>query len=376
MNDLKFAFRQLLKNPGFTAVAVLTLALGIGANTAIFSVVETVLLRPLSFLEPERLFVVDLKGGPGTLSGGDFEDIKENSKVFSHVAVFGTGYFNLSGEAAPERITGSQVSHGFFAALGVAPMMGRGFLPEEDQSGNEKVVILSHGLWQRWFGGDRNVIGRAVKLNGESYTVLGVMPPTFDFPNQSVLWVPLALSPASFRDYTGYFLKMIARLKPDVAAAKALAELSTISKRVESNYPEYRKRWTWTLTPMHEHLVGHVRTTLLVLLGAVGFVVCIACTNVANLLLTLAARRHKEMSIRAALGATRRRLIRQSLTESLLLAGLGGTMGLVLAYWSINLLNSILPVSISRSGPTAINGTVLWFTLGISVLAEIGRAHV
>jgi putative ABC transport system permease protein len=371
MNDLKFAFRQLLKNPGFAAVAVLTLALGIGANTAIFSVVNAVLLRPLSFPEPERLFVVGLKGGPGTLSGGDFEDIEKNSKAFSHVAVFDTRYFNLSGDAAPERITSSTVSHDFFPTLAVEPLIGRGFLPEEHQPGGEKVAILSHGLWQRWFGGDQNVISRVVKLDGQNYNVVGVMPPAFDFPNQAALWVPLAPSPNSTTDYTGYFLNMVVRLKTNVAAGAALVELSTISKRVESKYPDYRKNWRWALTPLHEHLVGSVRRTLLVLLGTVGFVLCIACTNVANLLLNLAARRHREMSIRAALGATRRRLLRQSLTESLLLAGIGGAVGLVFAYLSMELLSALFPVTISRTAPIAINTTVLWFTSGISVMAGL-----
>jgi putative ABC transport system permease protein len=212
---------------------------------------------------------------------------------------------------------------------------------------------------------------RTVKLEGESYLVVGVMPPVFDFPNQAAVWVPLTLGSDARRDYTGYFLKMIVRLKPEVAAAAGLAELSTISSRVESNLPDYRKKWVWTLTPLHEHLVGPVRTTLLVLLGAVGLVVCIACTNVANLLLTLAVRRHNEISLRMALGATRGRLLRQILTESLMLAGLGGAAGLALAYGSMDLLKGLLPVSLSQSSPLSINGVVLGFTLGISVAAGL-----
>src|SRR2546425_6565242 len=211
MNDLKSAFRQLVKNPGFTVVAVLTLALGIGANTGIFSVVETVLLRRPPFPEPERLVVVDLKGGVGALSGGDLRDIQENSDAFSHLAAFDTRYFNLSGEAAPERITSSRVSHDFFATFGVEPLIGRGFSPEEDQPGNEKVAVLSHGLWQRWFGGDQKVIGRTVKLDGENYTVVGVMPSAVAFPSGAALWVPSAVASNSLVDYTGYFLKMVAR---------------------------------------------------------------------------------------------------------------------------------------------------------------------
>ncbi|MCW5556500.1 MAG: ABC transporter permease [Verrucomicrobiae bacterium] len=371
LQDIRYGTRQLRKNPGFTIVAVLTLALGIGATTAIFSVVEAVLLRPLPFPHPERLFAVDLQGGPGTVSGGDFENIRASSQAFSQVAVFSPRQFNLSGEAVPERILSSQVSDGFFPALGVEPLMGRGFLPEEYLPGGEKVAVLSYGLWQRWFGGDRDVVGRPVTLDGESYLVVGVMPPVLNFPHQTALWTPLALGSDTLRNYTGYFLKMIVRLKPGVTVAAGLGELSTISSRVASDYPDYRKKWVWKLTSLHEQLAGPARTTLLVLLGAVGLVVCIACANVANLLLTQAARRHKEISLRMALGATRRRLLRQILTESLVLAGLGGVAGLTLAYGSIDLLRGLLPASLLASSSLAINGVVLGFTLGISVAAGL-----
>ncbi|MBI4661308.1 MAG: ABC transporter permease [Verrucomicrobia bacterium] len=375
MNDLKFAFRQLLKNPGFTAVAVLTLALGIGANTAMFSVVNAVLLRPLPFTDPERLMFVEGKDWR-VVSGGDFNDVNTQSRSFSHLAAFfGNATFNLSGGKEPDRVSAARVSATLLPTLGVQPVRGRNFTGEEDRDGGEKVVLLSYGLWQRKFGADEGIVGRTVKLDGVSHTVVGVLPPSFNFPPNKELFMPLALSPSELNSYGMYSFTVLARLKPDVSPSQADAELRTIIRRERpdfadpGSFPDFRKTWSVRLVGVHEAMVGNVRKMMVVLMSAVGFVVLIACANLANLLLASATRRQKEIAVRLSLGATRRRVIEQFLTESLLLAILGEFAGLFLAYSAIALINSWLPANLLRIGEIGLDGRVLGFTTALALLA-------
>ena len=377
MNDLKFAFRQLLKNPGFTAVAVLTLALGIGANTAMFSVLNAVLLRPLPFTDPERLMFVEGQNWR-ELSGGDFNDLNTRSHSFSHVAAFfGNATYNLSGGNEPERVSAARVSATFLPTLGIQPVRGRNFTTDEDRAGGEKVVLLSHGLWQRKFGADDGITGRVVKLDGVDHTVAGVLPRGFDFPPNKELFVPLALSPSDLNGYGKYSLTVVTRLKPGVSRSQADAELRTIIRReppdssAPGRFPDFRKTWSVRLVGVHEAMVGAVRTMMLVLMGAVGFVVLIACANLANLLLTSATRRQKEIAVRLSLGANRLRVVRQFLTESLVLALLGGLAGLFLACSAMALINAALPANIPRIGEIGVDARVLGFTAALALAAGL-----
>jgi putative ABC transport system permease protein len=364
--DLRFGLRMLAKRPGFTLIAVVTLALGIGANTAMFSVVNAVLLRPLPFPEPERLMLVDGKG-VNNFAAPDFRDLATQSHSFAQVGAYTTATFNLSGGSEPERVNGARVSVSLLPALGVEPLLGRNLTPEEDRDGGERVVLLSHGLWQRQFGADAGVVGRAIRLDEQSYTVIGVLPPGRSFPADKELFVPLALSATVLTNYEGYFLTLIARLKPGVTRPQADAELAMIIKPGERG-PRFE---SLRVLGLQEALVGDVRTMMLVLMGAVGFVVLIACANLANLLLTAAARRQKEIAVRLSLGANRGRLVRQFLTESLLLAALGGLAGLLLAYWGMTLVNALLPSTIPRIGVIGVDGRVLGFTGALTVTAGL-----
>src|SRR5262245_22411300 len=367
LQDLRFGARMLLKQPGFTLLAVLTLALGIGANTAMFSVVNAVLLRPLPFPEPERLMLVEAKG-VGEFAAPDFRDLATQNHSFAQLAAYSPyATFNLSGGSAPERINGARISAGLLPTLGVQPLYGRNLTAEEDQEGGAKVVLLSHGLWQRQFGADAGVVGRAVRLDEQSYTVIGVLPPGFNFPADKELFVPLALSAFDLNNYDGFFLTLIARLKTGVTRPQADAELATIIRPGERGPRFERVR----VLGLQEALVGDVRTMMLVLMGAVLFVVLIACANLANLLLTAAARRQKEIAVRLSLGANRGRVVRQFLTESLLLAGLGGLAGLSLAYWGMALVNALLPSTIPRTGEIGVDGRVLGFTFALTMTAGL-----
>jgi putative ABC transport system permease protein len=375
--DLRFGVRMLLKNPGFTVVAVLALALGIGANSAIFSVVNTVLLRPLPYQDPERLMMVwedrSKSGFPrDTPAAGNFTDWRDQSQAFEGMAAIASQSFNLTGTGEPERIDGKRVSANLFQLLGVEPQLGRAFLPEEDQPGGNRVAVMSHGLWQRRFGSDPNLVGQALTLNGASYTVVGVMPPHFQFPSHTdELWVPIAFTQQEAANRGRHFLQVIARTKPGVTLEQAQTELNTIAARLQQQYPNTNNNVGAAVVPLHEQVVGDIKPALLILLGAVGFVLLIACANVANLLLARAAVRQKEITIRIALGASRLRLIRQFLTESILLAALGGAVGLLLSLWGVGLLRTFIPENISQAASITIDAKVLGFTLLVSLLTGL-----
>ena len=346
--DLRFGMRMLLKQPGFTLIVVITLAFGIGANTAVFSVVNAALLRPLPYQNPERLVAISesdaqQKVSSMAVAGPNFLDWRSQAQTFERMAAFdGEEEFNLTGGEFPEKVNGARVSQDFFATLGVAPVLGRAFLPAEAQPGAPPVVMLSHALWQRRFGGDRGVIGQAIRVDGESATVVGVMPPSFRYPAEAELWLPFA-SALGQLNRSLYLLGVIARLKPEATLTQARTELEGIAQRLEQQYPETNKGRGVHLVTLHDYIVGDVKPALYVLLGAVLFVLLIACANVANLLFGRAVARQRELAIRAAMGAGRIRLLRQLLVESLLLALAGGAVGLLLALWGTNLLFSLNP---------------------------------
>ncbi|HSO76107.1 MAG TPA: ABC transporter permease [Blastocatellia bacterium] len=379
--DLIYAFRMLYKNRGFTAVALLALALGIGANTAIFSVVNSVLLRPLPYRDPQRLIMVfqnyQQRGGPERewASPADFRDFRDQAGSFENVAALLGWQPTLTGRDEPEDLQGAAVSHDTFAMLGVEPVLGRGFAADEDRAGAERVVVLSHELWQRRFASDPLIIGKNLTLAGESFTVIGVMPSRFSFPilTGTEIWrtVTPVLAAQPGCDRGCVILRLIARLKTGVTLDAARAEMNAINQQMAERYPDTNKGVGSTLVTLHEQLVGDVRPAMLVLLSAVALVLLIACANVANLLLARAAAREKEVAIRAALGATRARLIRQHLTESLLLAVLGGAFGLLMAFWMVDLLVSFAPDGTPRLDEIAIDKSVLAFTFGVAVLTGL-----
>jgi putative ABC transport system permease protein len=378
--DIRYGARMLLKQPSFTVVAVMTLALGIGANSAIFSVVNAVLLRPLALSEPDQLVnlyeTLPQGGGAlGSVSTPNLFDWREQNDVLTGIAAFTHADFSLQGTDSPQRIVGASVSANFFNLLGVAPLMGRGFVEGEDQPGNNHVVVITEQLWRRNFGADPQIVGKDIALNGENFTVVGVMSSGFRFPSRRIgaadAWVPLVFSQSQLANRGSHWLGTFGRLKPGVSFEQAQEQMSTIGSRLEQQYPNQQLGRNIKLASMHEDAIRAVRPALLILLGAVGFVLLIACTNVANLLLARAAGRRREIAIRTALGAGRGRLVRQFLTESMLLSTLGGVAGLIIARWGVDGLVALATGILPRSGEVALDGRVILFTLGITALTGL-----
>ncbi|HXD34178.1 MAG TPA: ABC transporter permease [Pyrinomonadaceae bacterium] len=380
IKDIRFGIRALVKHFGFTIIAVMTLALGIGASTAIFTVVNTALLRGLPYQSPQNLVHLFEKTpqqeySQREFSYPDYQDYQQNQVLDGVVAYTGGGAI-LTGSGEPERINAPSASANFFSVLGVEPILGRTFQPGEDKPGGPKVTVLTYGMWQRSFGADPGIIGKALTINGVSYSVIGVLPPTFQFafrPND--LWLPYQPTEAQLSRRFMHGTNLIGRLKPGVSQRQAQAELGLIAGRIEKEHNESHANTGMTVVPLQEAVVGTVKPILLILLGAVGFVLLIACANVASLLLTRSLARQKEVAIRAALGATRWRVIRQLLTESLILALLGGAFGLVIAYWGVGALVAALPANQVAALPflktLRIDTSILAFSVGLSFLTGL-----
>ena len=385
MNDLKFAVRQLLKNPGFTAVAVLTLALGIGANTAIFSIINGVLLKPLPYPEPDRLVTLwersPLRGiEQERVSGPNYLDWRAQNTVLADLSVSpgweGAETFNLVLHDTTAKVCASYTSASLFATLGTKPIFGRTFLPEEDRKEGNRAAVLSHGLWQRHFGGDSNVIGRTLTVDTygrREYTIVGVMPQGFGLPSRCELWLPLGWMGVTLTERrSAHWHNVIARLKPGVTLAQARNELNTIQARLKQVHPEETIGSEVAVVPLLDQALGrNLRTALMVLWSVVAGVLLIACANVANLMLARAAIRQKEIALRLAMGARRWHVIRQLLAESILLAVIGGVIGVLLGWWGLQLFVAASPGNIPRLNEVTLDGTALGFTLGISVLTGV-----
>jgi len=374
-DDLRFGFRTLRKNVGFTGVAVLTLALGIGANTAIFSVIEKVLLRPLPYEHPESL--VEIKDTyPGFqnvgISPGDFFDWQREAKSFSSMGAYGevSQGFNLTGIGEPERVVTTIASASLFSTLGIRAQVGRTFLSDEDKKGGGSVAVLSHAYWQRRFGADPSIVGREVALDGQKVRIVGVLPAAFQIMRSIEIWLPMPYY-GPLDDHIHHGISPIARLRPGVTAAQAAAEVEVLNRQATAAYPDSHKSWGTLVRPMEDPEAAQLRTTLLVLFGAVALVLLIACANIANLLLARNSARNREMALRTALGAEPWRLVRQLLTESMLLALCGGAAGLLLGLGGIRALAAFAPPELTILQHAGLNGRVLLFTLGVCVVAGV-----
>ena len=375
LQDLRYSARMLLKSSGFTFVAVLTLALGIGANTAIFSVVNSVLLRPLPFRQPEQLVQLwETEASPGSypLTGPDYLDWQSQNHSFEGTSLYTwDGRINTSGVGEAETAVYVSTQANFFSVLGVQPRIGRTFATGEDAAGKNHVVVLSYGFWQRHFAGRPNILGNPLALDSESYTIIGVMSPDFNFPPATDLWTPMDMTPKALGERGSHSYRAVARLKPGVPLSQARADLVTIAKRLEKQFPGSNEKVSAVVVPLKEQITRNSSAQLWILLGAVALVLLIACANVANLLLARATGRQREMAVRAALGANRARLIRQLLTESVLLSFIGAALGLLGASWLIGYVRTSDSIPIPRENPVQMDWTVLLFTIGVSLLVGV-----
>ncbi len=367
MQDLRFAVRQMAKKPGFTAVVVLTMALGIGANAAIFSVLDAVLLRPLPYSDPNRLIKVWTRftgiGAPNDqnwVSAPEFRDFQQLNKSFSDLAAIGSGSINLGVKGSPQRVVGASVSPNLFPMLGAQTLLGRTFLPEEAQPGRDHEVVLSYGLWRRVFGGNKNVIGSTIDIDGVPMSVVGVMPDGFAYPDEAEIWGPLAFSPDDLSENSrgGHGLEVLGRMKPGLSLAQVQSDMDRVGKTMieqHGSYPYKKFNFGIILHPLLEETVGDVKPSLMVLMAAVGLVLLIACANIANLLLVRSTERQQEMETRMALGASGARLVRQLLTESVVLACAGGLVGVAITPWILHGLVAIAAKSLPRAIHTGID---------------------
>ncbi len=375
LQDVRYAVRMLWKSPGFTAMTVIILALGIGANTAIFTIMNAVLLRPLPFAAPDRL--VDVKEttetGIGPASWPTFRDWQQQSQTFEQFAAWRPGSRNLQDVATPERIACVSGSWNLFSTLGVNPLRGRAFAPEDENYGSSEVAVIGEGLWRRRFSGDPQLVGKAITLDGVPHTVVGIMPATFHFPandTETELWVPLRFNPQRMPQRGGHAFWVVGRLKAGIGLATAKAEMKTIAARMAQQYP-VQAGWSVGIRPLQEQLIRGVRPTLLAVQGAVALVLLIACANIANLLLVRSAGRRREVAVRVALGAGRLRIVRQILTESMVLAVLGGAVGLLMAKWGVDGLSAIAAKEIPRLHEVSFDGMVFLFLFGSSIVTGL-----
>jgi putative ABC transport system permease protein len=382
LQDLRYGARMLLKNPGFTLIAVITLAAGIAANTTIFSIADALVLRPFNFPNQERLVSVwersTTQGGfdQGSVAPGNFNDWREQNRSFERLIAIDQRSFDLTGAGQPEQFAGYGVSAGFFDALGARPALGRAFLPGEDEPGRDQVVVLKYSLWERRFGADPDVVGRTLTLNAKTFTVIGVMPPDFNFPvNGGEMWAPLAFDDKTKQERGGHYLRGMGLLRPGVSVAQANADLEAISRRAQRLFPETNAGRSANVVDMNEDFARASKKYVTPLVGTVAFVFLIACANVANMLFGRAFGRQKEVAVRLALGASRWRLVRQLLTESLLLALMGGAIGLLFSVWGVDLLRGAIPEDFAKLiegyDHLSINRTVLMFTLMVSMLTGV-----
>lgn len=375
-SDLRYSLRSLRRRPSFFLFAVAALALGVGANTAIFSVVDAVLLRPLQFRDSSRLVEIwrdaSSIGFPeDTPSPGAYEEWTKRNHVFTEMAALKGDLYAVTGEGPAEQVEGSDVTYNLFHLLGVAPVVGRDFQPEEDRPGGAKVVMLSAGFWQRRFGGDPSVIGRMMRLNDEAYQIVGVMPAGFSFPERSDVWLPLALSSQELRNFGAHYLRVVGRLRPGIPRESAKRELEGLMAQIGHEHPNEELSLGVVVKGLREQLVGNLGPLLWVLVAGVGCVLLIACANLSGLLMARGVERRREMAVRTAMGATRGRLIRQTIVESLLLSTSGGAVGVLLAVWTLPLLRDLVPLALSGWTSPQLNWSVAVFSLGVTLLAGL-----